>query len=312
MKKNLIIATCLLIIGQSIVAQNNSKESSKSIINTNNKLNMENKIYNEDGLKSISLYNIAFTVKDIDESIKWYKEILGFELKNKSTFSVPSGSAEIAILQSGDLKLEILQVPNNKKIEEMFAAVPMHLVPVGNKFIVFQVTNIKLATEQLEEKGVKFVWKEQFIAGDKMLCTMIEDIDGNKINIFQTNTIFEDKKVESILSPEQIALKHLQLWSETDDQSRKKIMDELYDDTITVIDPAFKVTGKEKLMDFITDLQDKHSGYVFSLNGKISSHSDMIKFNWYYGPKSNPKKLTGTDVITLKNGKIKTISVFID
>ncbi|MBC7847430.1 MAG: VOC family protein [Flavobacterium sp.] len=312
MKNNLIIAICLLIIGQSILAQNKSKESSKLIINTNNKLKMENKIYNEDGLKSISLYNIAFTVKNIDESIKWYKEILGFELKNKSTFSLPLGSAEIAILQSGDLKLEILQVPNNKKIEEMFAAAPMHLIPIGNKSIVLQVTNIKLATEQLEQKGVKFVWKEQFIAGDKMLCTMIEDIDGNKINIFQTNTIFEDKKVESVLSPEQIAAKHLKLWSETDKQSRKKIIDELYDDVITVIDPAFKVTGKEKLMDFISDLQDKHSGYVFSLNGKISSHSGMIKFNWYYGPKSDPKKITGTDVLTLNNGMVKTISIFID
>jgi catechol 2,3-dioxygenase-like lactoylglutathione lyase family enzyme len=151
---------------------------------------MNTKTYLEDGLKSISLYNIAFTVKNIDNSIKWYNEVLGFELKNKSKFSLPSGSADISILELGDLKLELLQVPKSKKIPEMFADVPMHLIPIGNKVIVFQVTDLKLATQQLEEKGVKFVWKEQFIAGDKMLCTMIEDIDGNKINIFQTNTTF--------------------------------------------------------------------------------------------------------------------------
>lgn len=273
---------------------------------------MKNKIYQVDGLKSISLYAIAFTVNNLDESIKWYNEVLGFETKNKSTFSLPSGSAQIAILKLADLQLELLQVPNNKIIEEMFAEAPMHLIPVGNKSIVLQVTDINLATKQLEEKEVKFVWKEQYIAGDKMLCTMIEDIDGNKINIFQTDTIFEEEKVEPILSPEQIATKHLELWSETDSQNRKNIMDELYDDTIAIIDPAFKVTGKEKLTDFITNLQTEHKGYVFSINGKVSSHNDMIKFNWNYGPKSDQKKITGTDIMTVKNGMVKTIAVFID
>ncbi|PZX94514.1 hypothetical protein DOS84_02865 [Flavobacterium aquariorum] len=273
---------------------------------------MENKIYNEDGLQSLSLYDIAFTVKNIEESIKWYRDVLGFELKNKSKFSIPAGSADIAMLQLGDLNLEILQVPNNKRIEEMFADVPMHLIPIGNKTVVFQVTDIKITTKQLEEKGVNFVWKEQYLAGDKMLCTMIKDIDGNKINIFQTDTLFEFPQIESILTPEEIVTEHLKLWGESDGEKRKKTIDKLYDQNATLIDPALKLTGKEKINDFISELQSKNIGYKFALEGKTVSHHNTIKFNWTYGPIDEPKKIMGTDIITIQNGLIKMIYVYVD
>lgn len=144
---------------------------------------------NKNGLATISLYNVAFTVADLDQSITWYKNIFGFELISRVTFSIPSGSAETAIIKSGELRLELLQVENAKRIEELFAEAPNHLIPIGNKSLVLQVNDLAAASQELEEKGVKFVWRELYIAGDKMLCTMIEDVDGNKINIFQTDTI---------------------------------------------------------------------------------------------------------------------------
>ena len=153
---------------------------------------MENTQQNKNGLASFSLYNVAFTVTDLDKSIAWYKDIFGFELISRVTFSIPAGSAETAIIKSGDLRLELLQVENAKRIEELFAEAPQHLLIIGNKGLVLQVDNVAVATKELEEKGVTFVWKELYIAGDKMLCTMIEDADGNKINIFQTDTIIGD------------------------------------------------------------------------------------------------------------------------
>lgn len=141
-----------------------------------------------DGLKSLSLYNIAFTVSDIEKSIFWYSEILNFNLLSKQSFEIPTGKVEAAILEGAGIKIELLKFPNGKRIEELFAPAPMHLIPIGNKAIVFQVENLKLTSQELEVKGVTFVWREQYIAGDKMLCTMVEDIDGNKINIVQEDT----------------------------------------------------------------------------------------------------------------------------
>ncbi|MBS7234101.1 VOC family protein [Flavobacterium psychroterrae] len=140
------------------------------------------------GLQSLSLYNIAFTVTDLEKSISWYADILNFILINKQDFEIPTGKAEVAMLEGAGIKLELLKFPNAKRIEELFAPAPMHLIPIGNKAIVFQVDDIKTTSTELEAKGAKFVWREQYIAADKMLCTMIEDIDGNKINIVQKDT----------------------------------------------------------------------------------------------------------------------------
>lgn len=153
---------------------------------------MEITSQNKNGLASFSLYNIAFTVADLDQSILWYKYIFGFELVSRLKFAIPSGSAETAIIKAGQLRLELLQVENAKRIKELFAEAPDYLLAIGNKSIVLQVDDIAAASKELDEKGAKFIWHELQIAGDKMLCTMIEDVDGNKINIFQTDTIIWD------------------------------------------------------------------------------------------------------------------------
>lgn len=153
---------------------------------------MGNNTKNKSGLASFSLYNIAFTVSDIDRSIKWYNDIFDFKLVSRTTFAIPSGSAEAAILEAGGMRIELLNIPNPERIEALFADAPLHLIPIGNKSIVLQVDDLAVATKELEDKGATFVWKEVYLAGDKMLCSMITDIDGNKINIFQRNTLIEN------------------------------------------------------------------------------------------------------------------------
>lgn len=140
------------------------------------------------GLASLSLYDIAFTVADIDQAVAWYTNILNFKLINRSTFDIPAGKATAAIMEGAGIRLELLHVPGGKRIEEMFAPVPMHLIPIGAKAIVFQVEDIKIASDELAAKAVPFLWRELYLADGKMLCSMIEDMDGNKINIFQRNT----------------------------------------------------------------------------------------------------------------------------
>lgn len=152
------------------------------------------------GLASFSLYNIAFTVSNLNDSIKWYHDVFGFTVENHTVFTLREASPGVAIMKGGGTRIEMLQVPGGRKIEEMFADSPLHLIPVGNKSIVFQVDDLAIASQELQQKGVEFVWRELYLAGDKMLCSMIKDIDGNKINIFQSNTIFRNSNSGSIKS----------------------------------------------------------------------------------------------------------------
>ena len=273
---------------------------------------MENRIQQEKGLQSFSLYNIAFTVTDLDRSIEWYKNVFGFRLVSRSVFSVPAGEAEAAIIQAGEIKFEMLYIPGGKRIEELFAVVPLHLVPIGNKFIVFQVDDIAVTTKELEEKGVDFVWREQRLVGNAMLSTMVQDLDGNKINIFQTNTILGNERWDEPVDAEKIVKEHLYAWSETDGEKRNAVIDRLYAPDVQIVDPFFKIKGIDRLNELISQLQKDNPGFIFSIDGQLNHHHNMIKFNWKLGPENNPSKMTGTDVIHLENGMIKSLEVFIN
>ncbi|HTL07098.1 MAG TPA: VOC family protein [Chitinophagaceae bacterium] len=149
---------------------------------------LQKKVGEANGLASLALYDFAFTVGDLGASVEWYTRVLNFTLISESTFDIPGNHASVAIMHGAGIKLELLHIPGGKRIEELFAPVPLHLVVIGNKAVVFQVEDIKIASEELAAKGANFLWRERYLAGDKMLCSMIEDIDGNKINIFQKNT----------------------------------------------------------------------------------------------------------------------------
>lgn len=136
------------------------------------------------GLQSLSLHNVAFTVSDMEKAIRWYRDILDFQVVRREIFTA-LGDAEIAFLQKSDIRLEMLRVQDGFRIDELFADAPGHLQPIGNKSLVLQVNDLHAATLELEAKGVTFAWKELNLTDGGMPSTMIRDMDGNFINIFQ-------------------------------------------------------------------------------------------------------------------------------
>jgi hypothetical protein len=61
---------------------------------------------------------------------------------------------------------------------------PRHLLPIGTKFLVFEVDDLGRASTELEKLGVRIVWREKEIAPG-WVATAIRDFDGNLINIFR-------------------------------------------------------------------------------------------------------------------------------
>lgn len=135
------------------------------------------------GLPSLRMHNLAFTVSDIEKTIHWYETTLGFQVLGKT--AIPAIGAQIAFLQLADIQLEVLQAKDGFRLDELFADAPNHLLPIGNKSLVLQVNDLHQATVELEEKGVTFAWKEVDLSGEGHRSTMIRDNDGNFINIFQ-------------------------------------------------------------------------------------------------------------------------------
>ncbi|MDD7887984.1 VOC family protein [Flavivirga sp. 57AJ16] len=152
---------------------------------------MKNQTKLKGGLNTLALYNVAFVVSNIEESIKWYNNILGFKLLMKQTIPVEKGELQMAFMQGSGMKIEMLQNSEGQLIEAIINDSKTDAPPsvIGGKALVFQVEDLKVATKELENKGVEFLWKERYLAGDVLFCSMVLDPDGNRINIFQSNTV---------------------------------------------------------------------------------------------------------------------------
>jgi len=152
---------------------------------------MENSTKSKEGLDKLTFYNIAFVVSNIEESIKWYSTVLGFKLLTKQSIPAPEGKMEMAFMEGASMKIEMIENSNNQSIESIRKDATTDAAPtvIGSKALVFYVEDLGVTTNELEQKGVKFLWKERYLAEDSLYCTMILDIDDNRINIFQKNSI---------------------------------------------------------------------------------------------------------------------------
>ncbi|WP_068609720.1 nuclear transport factor 2 family protein [Paenibacillus swuensis] len=109
--------------------------------------------------------------------------------------------------------------------------------------------------------------------------------------------------------------KHIEIWSETDSQKRRIKIQEVYKSNCRIFDPFFSdiVVGHEALSDLIDEVQAKNPGRVFTVTpGSIDEHHDQARFSWNYESPDNPVVITGQDFITVENGLIQSLTVFVD
>jgi catechol 2,3-dioxygenase-like lactoylglutathione lyase family enzyme len=134
------------------------------------------------GLASIAFHNVATAVSSLDAAVEWYGRVLGFEEDGRASIAEGEG----ALLRGAGVMLELLEFRLDEpvRVDELFAEPPFHLRPIGNKFLVFDVDDLPIASAQLEQLGVPILWREKELAPG-WRATAIRDMDGNLINIFQ-------------------------------------------------------------------------------------------------------------------------------
>src|SRR4051812_18086553 len=117
--------------------------------------------------------NVRYLVNDVSQSVKFYSEILGFEVKQQF------GPA-MAILAKDDLTLWLAGPPAS-------AAQPMpdgrKPVPGGWNRFVLQVENLVDFTAKLKKLGVPF--RNEILQGPGGSQILCEDPSGNVVELFQ-------------------------------------------------------------------------------------------------------------------------------
>ena len=98
--------------------------------------------------------HIGIAVKDLEETLKFYEEILGIKCTSKEV--VEEQGVRVAFLPVGDTEVELLESisedgPIAKFIEKKGQ---------GIQHIAFKVDDIEAKIKELEEKGVRLIDKE--------------------------------------------------------------------------------------------------------------------------------------------------------
>lgn len=109
------------------------------------------------------IFHTGVTVSNLDRSVAFYRDVLGFELITEPTevFSgeelsegvgVPGASLRLAIFKVGEGTLELLEYITPKSPVDR----PMPPNTLGAMHVAFCVKNIEETVKELEAKGIRF------------------------------------------------------------------------------------------------------------------------------------------------------------
>lgn len=126
--------------------------------------------------------HLGISVPDMDESIAWYTDILGFSLFSDN-YMEPIG-ARVAFLKHGEFSIELFEIEGAKPLPEERRIPNLDIQTHGTKHLAFAVKDIRQFVDRLKEKNVDIAM-DIFPVEVDLVC-FIRDNSGNLLELIQT------------------------------------------------------------------------------------------------------------------------------
>jgi methylmalonyl-CoA/ethylmalonyl-CoA epimerase len=97
-------------------------------------------------------HHCGISVPDLEDSIVWYRDMLGFSLKTRLTLE--KVDAKVAFMRNGDFQIELFEVSKASPLPDDRRYPDRDLLTHGTKHIAFKVENLKKVVDVLKERGV--------------------------------------------------------------------------------------------------------------------------------------------------------------
>jgi methylmalonyl-CoA/ethylmalonyl-CoA epimerase len=141
-----------------------------------------------DGI-DIRYHHVAFSVPDLEASIRWYRETLGFEAEwRRRVASVP---ADVAMLRRGVLRVELFQPEHAAPLPAARSDVQEDLRTHGTKHVAFAVRDMAAAVAELRRRHVDIVHHG---TGPFAAFAFFRDNSGNLIELFEQLELWDANK----------------------------------------------------------------------------------------------------------------------
>lgn len=102
-------------------------------------------------MKTLKIDHIGIAVKNLDETLKFYRDVLGLEVEG--TEVVEEQSVKVAFLPVGDTEIELLESTTDD------GPIARHIARSGEgvQHIAFQVDSIEEGIEYMKSKGMRMI-----------------------------------------------------------------------------------------------------------------------------------------------------------
>ena len=113
-------------------------------------------------------------------------------------------------------------------------------------------------------------------------------------------------------NPKTVANSYITLWNERAPDRRREILAANWTDDATYVDPLMSGDGRDGVDALIAGVQQRFPDFRFQLIGEPNGFGDHVRFSWGLGPDGTDSPIKGTDFATLRDGRIRTITGFLD
>ena len=131
----------------------------------------------------ISFHHVGISVANLDESIAWYRDMLGFEEVVRMEQGVTEDKMLIGHIRRGDCYIELFQVEGSKSLPEYRRDPNADFGVQGLKHFALRVSDVQAAVKELKAKGVEVAFGP--VDTPEIRFVFIRDNSGNAFELIE-------------------------------------------------------------------------------------------------------------------------------